>query len=188
MKKLKLREVSVLPKITVQASNTQLSQSQTGTCLSVPQCSHHCAISQPEGLWRFLLTPKAWPTSTEPQFGGVLLPLPPKKKMCVSAQSYLTLCDPMDSSPPGSSVHGIFQERILEPIAISYFRRSSQPRVWICLSCISCIGRQILYQLCHLGNQIIIYSFISRTEQCLETTQHSWHARQGAAEGQKTLK
>ena len=64
-------------------SNTQLSLPQTGTCLSVPQCGHHCAISQPEGLWRFLLTPKARPTSAEPQFGGVLLPLPPKKKMCV---------------------------------------------------------------------------------------------------------
>ena len=32
----------------------------------------------------------------------------------------LTLCDPVDCSPPGSSVHGIFQTRILEWIAISY--------------------------------------------------------------------
>ena len=41
------------------------------------------------------------------------------------AQSYLTLCDPMDSSLPGSSVHGIFQARILEWVAISYSRRFS---------------------------------------------------------------
>ena len=36
------------------------------------------------------------------------------------AQSYLTLCDPMDCSPPGSSVHGISQARILEWVAISF--------------------------------------------------------------------
>ena len=35
-------------------------------------------------------------------------------------QSCPTLCDPMDSSPPGSSVHGILQERILEWVAISF--------------------------------------------------------------------
>jgi len=44
------------------------------------------------------------------------------------AQSHLTLCNPMDCSPPGSSVHGIFQARILERVAISYSRESSQPR------------------------------------------------------------
>ena len=38
--------------------------------------------------------------------------------MCACAQSCLTICDPMDSSPPGSSVHGIFQARILEGVAI----------------------------------------------------------------------
>ena len=44
------------------------------------------------------------------------------------AQSCPTLCDPMDCSPPGSSVHGILQARILEWVAISSSRRSSQPR------------------------------------------------------------
>ena len=39
-----------------------------------------------------------------------------------------TLCDPVDSSPPGSSVHGILQARILEWVAISFSRGSSQPR------------------------------------------------------------
>ena len=43
-------------------------------------------------------------------------------------QLCLTLCDPMDCSLPGSSVHGIFQARILEWIAISFSRGSSQPR------------------------------------------------------------
>ena len=37
--------------------------------------------------------------------------------LCLVAQSYSTLCDPMDCSPPGSSVHGILQARILEWVA-----------------------------------------------------------------------
>ena len=44
------------------------------------------------------------------------------------AQSCLTLCDPMDCSLPGSSIHEILQARILECIAISLSRGSSQPR------------------------------------------------------------
>ena len=44
------------------------------------------------------------------------------------AQSCSTLCDPMDCSPPGSSIHGILQARILEWIAISFSWGSSQPR------------------------------------------------------------
>ena len=42
--------------------------------------------------------------------------------------SHVRLSDPMDCSLPGSSVHGIFQARILEWVAISFFRGSSQPR------------------------------------------------------------
>ena len=41
----------------------------------------------------------------------------------VCAQLSLTLCEPIDYSPPGSSIHGIFQARILERVAISYSRR-----------------------------------------------------------------
>ena len=44
------------------------------------------------------------------------------------AQSCPTLCDPMDCSPPGFSVHGILQARILEWVVISFSRGSSQPR------------------------------------------------------------
>ena len=40
----------------------------------------------------------------------------------------LTLCDPLNCSSPGSSIHGIFQARVLEWVAISFFRRSSRPR------------------------------------------------------------
>ena len=50
-----------------------------------------------------------------------------------SAQSCPTLCDPMDCSPLGSSVHGIFQARILKWIDIIYSGESFQPKDWICL-------------------------------------------------------
>ena len=51
------------------------------------------------------------------------------------AQSCWTLCDPMDCSPPGSSVHGISQARILERVAISFSKESSLPRNWTQVSC-----------------------------------------------------
>ena len=55
-----------------------------------------------------------------------------KQAQCESesevTQSCLTLCDPMDSSLPGSSIHGIFQARVLEWVVISFSKRSSQPR------------------------------------------------------------
>ena len=46
----------------------------------------------------------------------------------VVAQSCSALWEPMDCSPPGSSVHGIFQAKILEWVAISFSRGSSRPR------------------------------------------------------------
>jgi len=57
----------------------------------------------------------------------------------------LTLCDPMNYSPPGSSVHGILQARILEWVAIPFRRGSSQPGDQTHVSYISCIGRRVLY-------------------------------------------
>ena len=61
---------------------------------------------------------------------------------CPVAQSCPAVFDPMDSSPLGSSVHGISQARVLGWVAIFFFRGSSRPRDWIC---VFCIGRQILY-------------------------------------------
>ena len=48
-----------------------------------------------------------------------------KGNVCVPAQPCQTLCDPMDCSPPGSSVHGILQAGMLEWVTISYSRGSS---------------------------------------------------------------
>ena len=58
---------------------------------------------------------------------------------------------PFDYSLPGSFVHGIFQARILEWVAISYSRGSSQPGSWTRIS-VTCIGRQVLSHWSHLGS------------------------------------
>ena len=61
------------------------------------------------------------------------------------AQSCLTLCNPMVCSLSGSSVQGSSQARILEWVTSSYSRRSSRSRDQTHISCVSCIGRRILY-------------------------------------------
>ena len=81
------------------------------------ECLHHCALhhqSQKESL------------------------LVRQKVKISAAQSWLTLHDPVDCSPPGCSVHGVLQARTLERVAIPFCRRSSQPRnrTWV-----SCIGK-----------------------------------------------
>ena len=60
-------------------------------------------------------------------------------------QSCPIFCNPMDCSPPGSSDHGILQARILEWVAISFSRGSSQPRDRTHVSYVSCIGKRVLY-------------------------------------------
>ena len=83
---------------------------------------------------------------------------------CLVAQSCPTLCNPMDCSTPGSSVHGILQARILERVAISHSRGSSQPRDQTC-----CLLHLLYWQtgslpLRHLGSPanpdvaLILYS------------------------------
>ena len=74
--------------------------------------------------------------------------------LCSVTQSCPALCDPMDYSPPGSSVHGISQARMLEWVAISSSRGSFRTRDWTCVSCVSCIGRWILLPVRHRGSPI----------------------------------
>ena len=57
----------------------------------------------------------------------------------IITQSCLTLCDPMHCSPPGFSVYGIIQARILDWIAIPFSRGSSWPRDQTRISCASCM-------------------------------------------------
>ena len=86
-----------------------------------------------------------------------------KVKMKVLAtQLCLTLCDPMDCSPPGSSVHGILQARVLESVAILFSRGSSRPRDPTWVSCTA--GR--LYHLNHRGSRITEYGTVKQAWPC----------------------
>ena len=70
----------------------------------------------------------------------------------------MTLCGPTDCSPPGSSVHGISQAKILEQAAVSYSRGSSQPRDQIPVSWISYVAfihRWVLYHWASLVAQLV---------------------------------
>ena len=70
---------------------------------------------------------------------------PRRAHACLRAQPCLTLCDPTDCSLPGSYFHRILQARILEGVAISYFRGSSPARDRTHFSWVSYIGRWMLY-------------------------------------------
>ena len=72
-------------------------------------------------------------------------------------QLCLTPCDSMDCSPPGSSVHGILQARILEWVAMPSSMGSSRPRDRTCVSYVSCISRWVLYHQRHLGSPLTQY-------------------------------
>ena len=84
------------------------------------------------------------------------LPIPgPGIMLCRSlvAQSCPTLCDPVDCSPPGSSVPGILQARMLERVAISFPRGSSRPRDQTHICCTA--GRFLTTELLIHKTQII---------------------------------
>ena len=90
---------------------------------------------------------RSWERGVEHIFSRSLKGTNPVHACTPSCSSRVQLCDPMDCSPPGSSVHGILQARILEWVVISFSRVSSQPRDWTWvihgeevknISCISC--------------------------------------------------
>ena len=82
-----------------------------------------------------------------------------KESESEAAQSCLTLCDPMGYSLPGSSVHGIFQARVLEWVAISFSRGSSQPRD---RTQVFHIVSKTLYRLSHQGSPIYLKSGLKK--------------------------
>ena len=77
--------------------------------------------------------------------------------LCSVTKLCPTLCDPMDYNPPGSFVLGVLQARILEWVAISSSRGSSQPRDQTCVSWVSCIGRKVLCHSSHLESPNWLY-------------------------------
>ena len=96
-------------------------------------------------------------------------------------QSCLTLCDPMDCSPPDSSVREILQARILEGVAFPFSRESSQPMDQTCVSCIAgrfftfwAPGRpptkfrsKISLNKCRLQSKGYIYNWVDTDRKCL---------------------
>ena len=81
----------------------------------------------------------------------------------LSVLSQVQLWEPMDCNPPGSSVQGLFQAKILKWVAISSSRGSYQPRDWTWVSCIFCIGRHILYHWAPWEPQPVKFSFLCYT-------------------------
>ena len=85
------------------------------------------------GLWTVVLE-KTLESSLDSK---EIQPVNPKGRVSEVAQLCPTLCDPVDCSPPGSSIHGIFQARVLGWVAISFSRGSSWPRARTCVSCLA---------------------------------------------------
>ena len=105
------------------------------------------SLMSPALAGRFFTTSATWEAKT--------LTFLIEGEMCMRAetlQSCPTLCDSMDCSQSGSSVHGILQARILEWVAMLFSRESSRPRDWTRISYVSCIARQVLYHHHHFEN------------------------------------
>ena len=86
-----------------------------------------------------------------------------------SLQSCLTLCDPMDSSPPGSSVHGLLQARILEWVAISFSpTHQRHPLFWFLSPCISFVHSYTQYKWNHIVCILLCLAFFAQkmSERC----------------------
>ena len=130
---------------TEQLNNSCLNYSKlqlSSTCFVFVTCfpshsSHYSSIVQPQ-------TPSPR-TPFKAESSVLLIPIIFYTCACSIVQLCLTLCDPMDCHPPGSSVHGILQARILGWIAMSSSRGSSQPRDQTFVSFVSCIAGRFFF-------------------------------------------
>ena len=104
-------------------------------CWGPHGCRSDNPISQHHLRWEDLLSWAApvWDGSVCQSLLERCWCLLPEKLKVLATQACPTLCDPMDCSPPGSSVHGILQARTLEWVAMSFSRGSSQQRdgTWV---------------------------------------------------------
>ena len=105
-------------------------------CMSCHACSPHCLTSDRPclsylalGFWRGWITSQFVESYTMVCWQKANCVWWMDRTMHVCAQSCLTLCDPVDCKPPGSSVQGILQARILEWVSMLSSRGSSQPRI-----------------------------------------------------------
>ena len=113
-------------------------RSQINLKSHVPGFCNFCTVAFWSG-WFFGTGAGGWRAAVLCNVGCVMTAW--NEKWNSVAQSRLTLCNPMDGSPPGSSVYRIHQARILDWIAISFSRGSSQPRDWTWVGFnVSCIA------------------------------------------------
>ena len=119
-------------------------------------------------LRRWILSVLSWNVSEDDFFFLIILRLKCRR---VLALSHVWLfCNPMDCSPPGTSVHGILQARILEWVAIPFSRGSSPPRDWTWVSWNSCIaGRFFTIWATREGPKAGAYSIILSLCVCANT-------------------
>ena len=103
--------------------------------------------SENSDIWKYLLSGSSQKMFTDICNIGYIV---------VAAQSCLTLCNPMDCSPPGSFVHVVLQARTLEWEVIPFSRGLSQPRD---RTRVSFIAGKFLYHLSHRGSHIL-YEFV----------------------------
>ena len=97
-----------------------------------------------------------------------------EERACSALQPCLTLCNAVDCSPPGSSVHGILQARTRGRAAVPASRGSSRPRDRTCVSDVSCFGRWVLCNSCHFRNLTV---FIPASEQGPQRARHNCRHR-----------
>ena len=113
-------------------------------------------------LSKVLFCPLGWGSITWSPSQGPAEGFAPAVCACSVAQLCLTLCDPMDCSPPSSSVHGISQARILEWVATSSFSLSS----WLRIQPASLALADGFFTAEPLGSPMLMLKYISSA--CLE--------------------
>ena len=94
-----------------------------------------CAVSPGIATWEPLNA--KFLSASENSSASIMLKMFTLLLLLLSLQSCLTQCDPIDGSPPGSSVPGILQGRILEWVAIPFSKGSSRPRDQTQVSCVA---------------------------------------------------
>ena len=96
------------------------------------------------------------------------------KACMLSHFSHVWLCDPVNYSLPGPSVHGISQARMLEWVVVPSSKGSFWLRDWVHVSCSSCIGRQVLYPWAPGNTQYVLEGWAKIFENIQDYTYSCW--------------